>query len=643
MLLPRHVFELYHEAARGSADTALLRKLCALYRVNTLAALNAAQHGWLGASFSAVELLAVIYADFIRDPSAAPESRPALFLSKGHAAAAHYAILAAHGAFPAERLLDYKRPGLPAHSDRSVPGVDADSGSLGMGLSKAVGFALARGENPHPIFVLLGDGELQEGQVFESLLSLTRQRPPGIVVVVDRNGLQTDSPTSSIKDARDWELVFRGLGLAVERIDGHDLEDVRRALHVAAGAAEPAVVIADTVKGYGTSLTAMPLERTGRREGMWHGRIPTDDEYAALVDELLAEVGDSALAEEVRVARAAGAEPAAQPKESRDGVSTGAAFGAALQTRVGGRGDVVVFDADLEGPCRLAPFARSFPDQFVEVGISEQDMVSQAAGSALAGRIAIANTYASFYKRAVDQVAACAAEGVPVIFVGHYAGLDYFTDGKSHQSLEDVGLFRSLETVDVFEPLTPEEVEPMLEYLLARLRSDIVQGVRSRPAYIRLHRTPTSVEQSLPHAFTPGDPYHFDAELEVAPQARLFASGPHMLELALEVAATLNERGIVSDAVGVSSYFQREGALERLATGPRLTATLEGHRLTGGLADLLSATAAARPRRFGAQADPVCTRRLAQSLATHGLTAPEVTEAIARALVDGTSAPRGEP
>ncbi len=633
MLLPRHVFEPHHEAARGSADTAALRKLCALYRINTLAALNAAQHGWLGASFSAVEMLAVMYTDFIRDPAAPAESRPALFLSKGHAAAAHYAILAAHGVFPVERLLDYKSPGgLPAHSDRSVPGVDADSGSLGMGLSKALGFALARAEHPHPVFVLLGDGELQEGQVFESLLSLARQRPAGFVVVVDRNGLQTDSPTTSIKDARDWELVFRGLGLAVQRIDGHDLAAVRRALHAAAGRAEPTVVIADTVKGYGTSLTAMPLECTGRGQGAWHGRIPTHDEYTALVDELLAEVGDPALTEEVRAARAQGAVPTAQPRESHDGVSTGAAFGAALQTRVGGSGDVLVFDADLEGPCRLTPFARSFPDQFVEVGISEQDMVSQAAGSALAGRIAITNTYASFYKRALDQVAACAAEGVPVIFVGHYAGLDYFTDGKSHQSLEDVGFFRSLETVDVFEPLTPEEVEPLFAQVLARLRSDVAQGVRSRPAYIRLHRTPAGVERPLPHAFEPGRPYLFRAEGRAAPQARLFASGPHMLELALEVAAALNERGIASDAVGVSSYFQREGALERLATGPRLTATLESHRRTGGLADLLSGTTAARPLRFGAHADPVCTRRLTDSLAAHGLTTSEVTEAIARAL-----------
>ncbi|MEM7308398.1 MAG: 1-deoxy-D-xylulose-5-phosphate synthase N-terminal domain-containing protein [Planctomycetota bacterium] len=629
MLLSKRVFEPYHRAAAEGGDTAALRKLCALYRVNTLTALNAAQHGWLGASFSAVELLAVIYADFIRAPSAPPESRPALFLSKGHAAAAHYAVLAAHGAFPVERLLSYKEAdGLPAHSDRAVPGVDADSGSLGMGLSKALGFALARAARPHPTFVVLGDGELQEGQVFESLLTLAHLRPAGFVVIVDRNGLQTDSPTSSIKDARDWELVFRGLGLAVERIDGHDLKSVRRTLQAAAGGVEPVVVIADTVKGYGTSRTAMPLEHTGPREGVWHGRIPTHDEYIALVDELIAEVDDPALAEEVRTARSRGAVPVAHPKESRDGTSTGAAFGDALPSQVGGSPDVVVLDADLEGPCRLASFAQSFPDRFVEVGISEQDMVSHAAGIALAGRIAIANTYASFYKRAVEQVAACAAEGLAVVFVGHYAGLDYFTDGKSHQSLEDVGLFRALETVDVFEPLTPGEVEPLLAHVLARLRADLARGARSRPVYLRLHRTPARLERPLPHAFAPGQPYHFDAEHSVAPDARLFASGPHMLALALEVAAVLGERGVVADAVGVSSFFQREDALTRLTAGPRLAVTLESHRQTGGLADWIAAETAAHPLRFGAHAAPVCTRRLADSLAVHGLTAPRVAERI---------------
>ncbi|HEY9069557.1 MAG TPA: hypothetical protein VIV61_04830, partial [Candidatus Ozemobacteraceae bacterium] len=284
--------------AGGDSRFGFLEKLCAIHRLNTLAALFAARHGWLGASFSAIEILATLYHLQVGDPSRPPVARDLVLLSKGHAAAAQYAILAAFGLIPVERLLDYKAAGgLPAHCDRAVPGVDADSGSLGQGLSKAIGIAAARRRsgNPHRCWVLLGDGELQEGQVFESLLTHAHMGLTNCIPIIDRNHLQSDSRCADIKDARDWNGLLSGIGLRVFPCDGHSVKAVDQALRDAAGCGHPAVVLADTFKGYGTSLTSMSPD-TPRRKGDWHGRIPDTAEYLAMTAELVERTGEPDIA-----------------------------------------------------------------------------------------------------------------------------------------------------------------------------------------------------------------------------------------------------------------------------------------------------------------------------------------------------------
>jgi len=142
-----------------------LQRLAAVYRINCLAGLKKASHGWLGACFSSIELLTAIYHRYIREPQKPLENRGSVHLSKGHAAMAQYAVLAGINCFSTDRLASYKQlHGLPAHCDRTVPGVDSDSGSLGQGLSKAIGIALsnAAAGHKHPVFAIIGDGEMLE-------------------------------------------------------------------------------------------------------------------------------------------------------------------------------------------------------------------------------------------------------------------------------------------------------------------------------------------------------------------------------------------------------------------------------------------------------------------------------------------------
>lgn len=620
--------------ATGDCRYGFLEKLCAIHRINTLAGLFAARHGWLGASFSAMEILSVIYHLRICDPALPAARRDLMILSKGHAAMGQYAILAALGLLPIEKLLDYKTlGGLPAHCDHSVPGVDTDSGSLGQGVSKALGLAVARRRAgiPHRCFVLLGDGELQEGQVFESLLTHARLGLTSCIPIIDRNALQSDSRCEDIKDAQDWAGVLAGIGLRVFTCDGHSVKALDQTLQTAAECGRPSIVIAETVKGYGTSMTGMP-PRTARRQGIWHARIPDRREYLEMTSELVERVGDgditSAFASwrrEHASAPASGAPGASAAVGGEAARSTAEGFVAGLLDAMARQKMLFVLDADLEKSCRLTEVALRYPERFIEVGISEQDMTSIAAGLAIGGGVAVTNTYASFHKRALDQLFALSAEGLPVIVAGHYAGLDYHTDGKSHQSLNDIGLVRALGGFDVFEPLTPEDAGNLLAMLLERYASDRSAGRRSTPAYLRLHRTPLAEplpkpDEEAPLRWRRWQRGHAKGGVESG-VIRFFSSDPHLLAMALAWCAEQADQAAgLFEVIGFVDYSDADGELARLARSARQAVMLESHFPAGGPAEWLAARAGTSVLRFG-PAHPVgSTRMFSEMLQAHGMT-----------------------
>jgi transketolase len=208
--------------------------------------------GHLGGSLSLVDILTTLYFDVLRvDPAdpAAPD-RDICVLSKGHGAIALYAVLAERGFFPVAELGTYARPGsrLMGHPVRAVPGVEVATGSLGHGLPVANGFALARRDRR--CFVVAGDGELQEGSVWEAAMATAGLGLDNVTVVVDRNGLQITGATEATVPLEPLAERWAAFGWAVREVDGHD----RAALREAFGAREegrPLVVIARTVKGHG--------------------------------------------------------------------------------------------------------------------------------------------------------------------------------------------------------------------------------------------------------------------------------------------------------------------------------------------------------------------------------------------------------
>jgi transketolase len=216
----------------------------------------------LGGSMSVVDILAVLYFDgVLRVDPAQPRSdgRDYLIFSKGHASAALYAALAERGFFPVAELASYKRMGsrLAGHPLKSIPGVELATGSLGHGLAVGSGIALAgrHDRRGRRVFVVLGDGECQEGAVWEAAMAAAHFRLDNLVAIVDRNRVQEDGPTETIMALEPFAEKWRAFNWEVREVDGHDLAALSRALHaVPFAAGRPSLLLARTVKGKGLSF-----------------------------------------------------------------------------------------------------------------------------------------------------------------------------------------------------------------------------------------------------------------------------------------------------------------------------------------------------------------------------------------------------
>ncbi|MDW7981904.1 MAG: transketolase [Thermomicrobium sp.] len=268
-------------------EVARLEDLARTLRREVLTMTSEAGSGHPTSSLSAVEILVALYfGRLLRYDPARPHwpERDRFILSKGHAAPILYAVLAYAGFFPKDALRTLRRLGSPLEGHpnmRRLPGVEASTGSLGQGLSIGLGHALAArlDDRAYHVFVLLGDGEIQEGQVWEAAMTAAQWRVHNLVAIVDHNGYQQTGPVSSVVDPRFYPDKWRAFGWHVSEVDGHDLAAVHEALRFAKAYRDgPVCIIAHTVKGKGVSF----LER----DFSWHGRAVPRDRLAQALEEL---------------------------------------------------------------------------------------------------------------------------------------------------------------------------------------------------------------------------------------------------------------------------------------------------------------------------------------------------------------------
>lgn len=278
----------------ANADVPRLQQIARECRVQILRMLAHAGSGHPGGSLSVIDLLTVLYFHRMRYDAARPlwEDRDRLVLSKGHCVPAQYSCMARAGFFPEERLITLRKLGSPlqGHPDRvMLPGIEAATGSLGQGLSIAVGMALGlklTGKGAR-VYCILGDGEVQEGQVWEAAMSAPKLGAPdrhldNLCVIIDCNGIQLDGPVRAILDLEPLVDKWKAFGWPVLEIDGHDITQIDKALDQAEtlkGA--PALIVARTVKGKGVSFMEGDPE--------WHGKAPRPAEAVRAIREI---VGD---------------------------------------------------------------------------------------------------------------------------------------------------------------------------------------------------------------------------------------------------------------------------------------------------------------------------------------------------------------
>jgi transketolase len=466
------------EAVAGilSVDTpdtpARLGAFATANRLNALGMIQLAGSGHIGSSFSSLDVVS-----WLLGGALAPDD--VYFSSKGHDVPGLYAALVGLGRLPFTQVTRLRRlGGLPGHPDVGTPGIPFNTGSLGMGISKAKGLALADrlAGRSRRIVVLTGDGELQEGQVWESLAGAARDRLLQLTVIVDHNGLQSDLPVAQVNDLGPLDERFRAFGWDVRRVDGHDMAALAAAFDAPRTA--PRVIVADTVKSRGVSFLEPASRPPEERFYPFHSGALAPDVYRAARDELLdrleAQVAALGL-DAVATVDLPRTPPSPWPDDAGAADSPGgaraperlvAAYGRALLEAGGAHPELVVLDADLMIDLALEDFRDRFPDRFLECGIAEQDMVSQASGLAAGGMLPVVHSFATFLSaRPMEQAVNVASEHRRVWYVAALAGLVPAAPGHSHQGLQDIGAFTRADAM-VIAPASERAVADAVHHLV---------------------------------------------------------------------------------------------------------------------------------------------------------------------------------
>jgi len=593
-------------------------------RLNTLSMIMEAGSGHIGSSFSAMDIVAWRHLQEMDARGADP--RDLYFSSKGHDAPGLYSVLIGLGVLDAALLRKLRRlDGLPGHPDIATPHAVTNTGSLGMGISKAKGMVReARlAGRPRRVFVLTGDGELQEGQLWESLQGAVNQRMHEICMIVDHNRMQSNTWVEKVSSLGELEAKFRAFGWFVRRCDGHDLEAIGAVMREFAAVSDrPKVLIADTVKGKG--VRAMENTALGEDElYRFHSGAPGQDAYRSGVEELSARL-------RARVPGLALEEVEAADRQPPQGERMVAAYSQALVALGRERPDLTVLDADLMLDCGLIPFRENFPERFIECGIAEQDMVSQAGALALRGRLPIVHSFACFLStRPNEQIYNNATELTKVIYVGSLAGLLPAGPGHSHQSVRDISALAAMPGLTLIEPSCEAEVGLALRYCVAEAKQS---------CYLRLVSIPCEVPYRLPAGYR----LQRGRGVTLRPGKSVLAIGygPVLLPQAWHAAGLLAERhGIELEVVNLPWLNEVDAEWLRAAVSGRTHLfTLDNHYVDGGQGQMLLArlgelglSQPPRCTRIGVRSIPACGQN-AEVLRAHGLDAAAIAAAIASAM-----------
>jgi transketolase len=465
--------------------SAALAEMADQLRIHSIASTSKAGSGHPTSCASMAELTSVLFFDAMRfhpsDPRNLADDR--FVLSKGHAAPILYAAWAEAGAFPTSQLETLREftSDLEGHPTPRLNFVDVATGSLGQGLSAACGMAYVGkhiDKRDARFYCLMGDGESQEGSVWEAASFASHYELDNLCAIVDVNRLGQSEPTMFQHHLEVYRARFAAFGFNALVIDGHNVDEVRKAFETAAATkGKPTAILAKTFKGHGIPDIADKDE--------WHGKALgklTDSAVKQIQSRMTGAskgLKPNAPAMSLPVAAAKPVAMAAPNYKLGETVATRVAYGTAL-AKIGADPRVVAADGDTKNSTYAQKFKDAFPDRYVECFIAEQNLVGVGVGMGTRGKIPFVSTFACFLSRAYDQIRMAAISQANVKFVGSHVGVSIGEDGPSQMALEDIAMFRAIPNLTLYYPSDAVSTERAIE--LAANNRGMAFVRTSRPA-----------------------------------------------------------------------------------------------------------------------------------------------------------------
>lgn len=564
-----------------------LKKLCQLIRYDILTSTTEAKSGHPTTSLSAVELMATLYfGGFLhldlKNPKNPVSDR--VVFSKGHASPLIYSLYHAAGVISYKELMQLRKisSDLEGHPTFRFKYADVATGSLGQGLSAGVGMAIGlrlKKLEKQKIWVLLGDSEMAEGQVWEAIQIASHYKLDNLIAIADINRLGQSTETMLGWDLKTYAKRLESFGwntIIVE--DGHDLNQVYNSYRKIAPNSKPTMILAKTVKGKGVSF----LEN---KEG-WHGKpLPKD-----LLEKALQELGkvDLEIRGEIKAPKNQISNIKDQKNNSRiknanyklgDMIATRLAYGEALLTLGEVDEKIVAFDGEMSNSTYSEKFAKKFPERYFEMFIAEQNMMTAALGLSKLGFVPFVSTFAAFLTRGFDQLRMAQYSAPNLKIVGSHCGVSIGPDGPSQMGLEDISMFRSILDSTILYPSDAVSAFKLTQIMAGH------DGL----FYLRTNRKETPVIYDDKEEFTIGGSKVHQSEIRNQKSKALIIAAGVTLHEALKAQKELAKKGIetaVLDCYSVKPLDTR--TITKLAKESGNVVVVEDHYPAGGIGEAVA-------------------------------------------------------
>ncbi len=470
-------------------DLTDLPRIANICRINCLSMIKFAGSGHIGTSFSSAEIMICIkYVSKFSTTDLDKFKNAIFFSSKGHDAPMIYSVMHAFGELLDSDLLTLRKlGGLPGHPTIDVSGVVTNTGSLGMGISKAKGMIYANRINGvrKKVIVMLGDGELQEGQIWEALPGAYRDKMDELVVIVDANGIQSDSWVSQTLDLGDVKSRVSSFGWNFVECYGNSVDTVISALKQANSSHLPTWIHAKTIKGSGVSF--MEEFSPDGNYYQFHSGAPDTNDYELSIDEIKRkiELNQNQKNDNQKVSISTLIERNHYiPKLLENSVTF--RYSIILYEVIKNNSKIMVLDGDLNKDTGTFLVKNENPNKYIQCGIAEQDMISMAGGLALGGLIPIVHSFGTFLTmRGYEQIFNNSTERTTILYVGFLAGLLPAMPGISHQAVNDLSIMSVIPNMKLYEPASDYEINKSISRAIEH----------SGPSYIRIQSVGVSIKE----------------------------------------------------------------------------------------------------------------------------------------------------